>query len=348
MTPEQTPLLTWEALTLKLRVPFRLSYGVTETRRAFWIRLRDDEGWGEAAIPPYYGVSDESMMAFWAGIARRADALPDDPTEITAWIRTDGPAPARCAVDLALHDRLARRAGLPLWQLLGLPRPPVLRTCFTIAIDSPQAMAEQAAAVRQYETLKIKLGSDDDLGRLKAIRAARPDAKLRVDANASWARAEAVRLIGQLEPLGVELIEQPVAKDDIAGMGYVQAHTSIPVVGDEACQSLADVEALAAAGVAGVNLKLQKAGGVGPGVRMARRAKELGMSVMLGCMIETSIGATAMAHLTGLADWVDLDSPLLIANDPFDGMRFDEAGGIHLPERPGIGAYTRPVRFPKT
>jgi L-alanine-DL-glutamate epimerase-like enolase superfamily enzyme len=132
-----------------------------------------------------------------------------------------------------------------------------------------------------------------------------------------------------------------VRKDDIAGLGYVQAHTAIPVVADESCQSLADVEALAAAGVAGVNLKLQKAGGLGPGVAMARRAKELGLRVMLGCMIETSIGATAMAHLLGLADWVDLDSPLLIANDPFDGIQFDEAGGLHLPDRPGIGVLKR-------
>ncbi len=339
------PLLTWEALTLKLRTPFRLSYGVTETRRSFWIRLRDDEGWGEAAIPPYYGVSDEAMIAAWQAVASRSEPLPQDASEIAAWIGSAGPAPARCALDLALHDRLARRAGLPVWQFLGLPQPPVLQTCFTIAIDEPAAMAEQAAAVPQYETLKIKLGSDDDLARLRAIRAARPDVKLRVDANAGWQREEAVRLIAALEPLGIELIEQPVGKDDIEGMGYVQAHTAIPVVGDESCQSLADVEALAAAGVRGVNLKLQKAGGLGPGVAMARRAKELGMQVMLGCMIETSIGATAMAHLMGLADWVDLDSPLLIANDPFDGIRFDERGGVHLPERPGIGAKTRFVRL---
>ncbi len=202
-------------------------------------------------------------------------------------------------------------------------------------------MARQAAAVGQYETLKIKLGSEDDLARLGAIRRARPDARLRVDANAGWEPEEAVAAGPRLEPLGLELIEQPVRKEDIAGMGYVQAHTAIPVVADESCQSLADVEALAAAGVRGINLKLQKAGGLAPGVAMARRGRELGMRVMLGCMIETSIGATAMAHLMGLADWVDLDSPLLIANDPFDGIRYDGRGGIHLPQRAGIGAIAR-------
>jgi L-Ala-D/L-Glu epimerase len=335
------PSLTWTPLTLKLRVPFRLSYGVTETRRSFWIRLARDEGWGEAAIPPYYGVSDEAMIAAWEATASRSAPFPDDPSEIAAWVGSSGPAPARCALDLALHDRLGRRAGLPVWQLLGLPRPPVLATCFTIAIADVEEMAKQAAEVRQYETLKIKLGSDDDFARLKAIREARPDAKLRVDANAGWQPQEAVELLRRLEPLDLELVEQPVPKDDIEGMGYVQSRTSIPVVADESCRSLADVDALAAAGVRGVNLKLQKAGGLGPVVAMARRARELGIRVMLGCMIETSIGATAMAHLAGLADWLDLDSPLLVGNDPFDGIRYDERGGVRLPERPGIGAVLR-------
>jgi len=336
-----SPRLTWQALTLRLRVPFRLSYGVTETRRSFSVRLAGDEGLGEAAIPPYYGVSDESMIALWASLAASDAAFPDDPADIPAWVGQAGPAPARCAVDLALHDRIGRRAGLPLWQLLGLPPPAPLATCFTIAIDEPEEMARQAQAASAYDTLKIKLGSTDDFARLQAIRAARPDAKLRVDANAGWEVDTAIALVRRLEPLGIELIEQPVSKDDIAGMGAVQAATDIPIVGDESCQSLADVEALAAAGVRGINLKLMKAGGLTHGVAMARRSRELGMKLMLGCMIETSVGVTAMAHLSGLADWLDLDGPLLIANDPFDGLRYDAAGVISLPDRPGIGVRAR-------
>ncbi len=340
-----TDTLTWQALTLHLRVPFRLSYGVSETRRSFWLRLPHDEGWGEAAIPPYYGVSDDDMIATWAGAAARREPFPDDLEGIGPWIGAQGPAPARCALDLALHDRIARRARQPLWQMLGLPQPPVLATCFTIAIAEPDEMAHQAAAVAQYDTLKIKLGSGavpgDDLARLAAVRAARPDAKLRIDANAGWSTDEAVTMIERMEPFVLELIEQPVRKDDFAGMGYVQARTSIPVVADESCQSLADVEALAGAGVQGINLKLMKAGGLGPGLRMALYARQLGMRLMLGCMIETSIGVTAMAHLAGLADWLDLDGPLLIANDPFDGLQYDAHGGIHLPDRPGIGVIER-------
>jgi L-alanine-DL-glutamate epimerase-like enolase superfamily enzyme len=336
------PRLSWQALALRLRVPFRLSYGVTETRRAFSVRLADDEGLGEAAIPPYYGVSDESMIALWEALAGCPAPFPDDPGGIPAWVGDAGPAPARCAVDLALHDRIGRRAGLPLWQLLGLPRPAALATCFTIAIDEPDEMARQAVAAGAYATLKIKLGSDDDIARLQAIRAARPDARLRVDANAGWEVDAAIALARKLEPLDVELIEQPVAKEEIRGMGEVQRATAIPVVADESCQSLADVEALAAAGVAGINLKLMKAGGLTNGVKMARRARELGMRVMLGCMIETSVGVTAMAHLSGLAEWLDLDAPLLIANNPFDGIRYDAHGVISMPDRPGIGAVLKP------
>ncbi len=333
---------TWHAQTLHLRNPFKLSYGVSETRRAFWLRLAGDAGWGEAAIPPYYGISDASMIAFWDQASRRSDPLPPAAGEIAGWIGPEGPAPARCALDLALHDRLARQQGLPLWRLLGLPEPCAMPTSFTIAIAEPEVMARLAAEARGYPVLKIKLGSDDDLARLEAVRRARPDVRLRVDANAGWSPEEAVAHVRSFAHLDLELIEQPVAKDDFAGMGYVQAHTPLPVVADESVRTLADVEVLAAAGVAGINLKLQKAGGLAPGLAMLRRARELGLRVMLGCMIETSLGVTAMAHLAGLADWLDLDAPLLISDDPFDGVIYDDGGSLHLPPgRPGIGAVRR-------
>jgi L-alanine-DL-glutamate epimerase-like enolase superfamily enzyme len=335
---------TWQPLTLQLRNPFRLAYGVSETRRSFWLRLAGDEGWGEAAIPPYYGITDEAMIAAWEEAQRawaRRGGLPDDPAEIEAWIGADGPSPARCALDLALHDRIARRRGWPLYRLLSLPRPTALPTSFTIAIAEPDEMARLAVEATRYPILKIKLGSEDDAARLGAVHAARPDARLRVDANAGWSKEEAVIRLRQLQRLDLEMVEQPVAKHDIAGMGYVQAHTDLPVVADESVQTPTDLEALAAAGVRGINLKLQKVGGLGPGVAMLRRAKELGLKVMLGCMIETSLGVTAMAHLTGLADWLDLDAPLLIADDPFDGLGFGDGARVQVPERMGIGVVVR-------
>jgi L-alanine-DL-glutamate epimerase-like enolase superfamily enzyme len=335
--------LTWEPITLHLRNPFGLSYGVTDTRRIFWIRLAEDAGWGEAAIPPYYGVSDADMVAAWQRAAARAEPLPDSAAEIAAWVGSDAPAPARAALDLALHDCAAKQADLPLYRWLDLPAPPPMTTSFTIAIAAPGEMARLAAEAAAYPILKIKLGSDDDVARLAAVRSARPDARLRVDANAGWSADDAVTRIRALARFDLELVEQPTARDDIAGMGRVQAQTELPIVADESVRTLADVEALAAAGVQGINLKLMKVGGLAPALRILRRARDLGLKVMLGCMIESSLGVTAAAHLMGFADWVDLDAPLLVNDDPFDGVRFTAGGVIGLPpgNRPGIGALHR-------
>ena len=333
--------LCWEKIILKLRNPFRLSYGVSETRQAFWLRLPDDEGWGEGTIPPYYGVPDEAMEAVWQAAVDSNRRLPDDPAEIGGWVGSQGPAPARCALDLALYDRIARQRGLPLYQLLGLPKPQPMPTSFTIAIDTPEAMAQMAAENSHMPIIKVKLGSDDDEARLKAIRAARPDALLRVDANAGWTLEEAIRQVQVLEVYDLEMIEQPLPKDQIEAMGEVQKHTRLPLVADESVQTLQDVERLAAAGVRGINLKLMKVGGLTPGLCMLQRARELGLQVMLGCMVETSLGTTAMAHLASLADWLDLDAPLLISNDPFDGVQYSPALDLSLPDRPGIGVHQR-------
>lgn len=334
---KQETRLTWQPITLQLKNPFGVSYGVSQTRQAVWLRLADDAGWGEGTIPPYYGIGLEEMAAFWERAAQRTDPFPDDPAQIAAWVGDDGPAPARCALDLALHDRIGRLRGLPLYELLGLPKPKPLSTSFTIGIAEPETMARQAAEAVDFPIIKVKLGSDDDVTRLTAVRAARPDAELCVDANGGWTPAEAVRLAELWADFGLTFIEQPVPKGDFEGMGYVQARVDVPVVADESVQTMADVERLAAVGVQGVNLKLMKIGGLAPGLKMLNRARDLGMRIMLGCMVETSLGVTAMAHLSGLAEWLDLDAPLLIGNDPFDGVRYNERARISLPERPGIG-----------
>jgi L-alanine-DL-glutamate epimerase-like enolase superfamily enzyme len=330
------PCLRWERITLHLRNPFRLSYGVSEQRDAFWIRLTDDAGWGEGTIPPYYRVDASAMMECWERAARQNLPFPEEFDEIPHWL-PEGPAPARSALELALADRIGKRLRLPLYQLLNLPRPGALTTSFTIAIDTPDAMAKMASEIQNYSVIKLKLGSDDDESRVRAVREARPDAKLRVDANAGWSLDEAIAHLRWLERYNLELIEQPLAKDQHRGLGELQKRTQIPVVADESVQTMEDIEALASAGVRGINLKLMKVGGLTNGLRILKRSRELGMQVMLGCMIETSIGTTAMAHLAGLADWIDLDAPLLISNDPFDGIHYDEHATISLPDRPGIG-----------
>lgn len=340
--PILLPRLTWERITLKLRNPFRLSYGTSEERQAYWLRLENDEGWGEGTIPPYYHVNQSETEKVWQTASQYTLAFPERVEDIGKWVGAAGPAPARCALDLALHDRIGRKTGVPLYKLLGLPKPGVMKSSFTIAIDSPVEMARMVRQFASYAILKIKLGGDgEDLERLAAIRAARPEVKLRIDANAGWKVEDALRMVRELERFDLEMIEQPVAKEDIEGMGTVQAATRIPIVADESVQTMENIEALGRAGVRGINLKLMKTGGLTPAVAMLKRARELDLKVMLGCMIETSIGTTAMAHLAGLADWLDLDAPVLISNDPFEGMTFDESASVSISDRPGIGVILK-------
>ena len=332
--------LSWETITLHLRNPFRLAHGVTDTRQAFWIRLENDEGWGEGTIPPYYRVDPTAMTACWQTAAGKGEPFPDDVESIPGWIPA-GPAPSRSALDLALHDRIAKRRGVPLYQLLKLPKPPNLATAFTIAIDTPEAMAKMAREIPDYKIIKLKLGSEDDESRVRAVREARPDATLYVDANSGWTFDDAVKHLKWLEKYNLELIEQPLGVDQHAAMGELQKRTSLPIVADESVQSLEDIEKLGKAGVRGINLKLMKVGGISPALKILKRARDFGMKVMLGCMMETSVGLTAMTHLAGLGDWLDLDAPLLIKDDPFEGVRYDSSARITVPERPGIGAIRK-------
>jgi L-alanine-DL-glutamate epimerase-like enolase superfamily enzyme len=330
--------LTWEKITLQLRNPFRISYGVSDTRQAFWIRLENDSGWGEGTIPPYYGVKQEEMESFWQQAAESRKSFPEKCEEISDWIGDTGPAPARCGLDLAFHDRIARLHCVPLYRLLGLPYPKPKSSSFTIALDGPKEMAKMASQVGNFPIIKVKLGCDDlDMDRLSKIRAERPDARLWVDANGGWSLDEAMRYLPDLEANKIEMLEQPLHKEDFAGMGKLQSVTKIQIVADESVQTMENIEGLAAAGVTGANIKLMKVGGIAPALRMIRRARQLEMKVMLGCMIETAIGTTAMAHLSGYAEWLDLDASALITNDPFVGMTLDDRCTVQIPQGEGIG-----------
>lgn len=198
-------------------------------------------------------------------------------------------------------------------------------------------MAEIARNEKAYPILKVKLDGKDDEDCIAAIREVRPDAKIRVDVNAAWDLPMAIKMVRQLSVYDLELIEQPLARDQITEMGILQSTTRIPIVADESVQNVEDVHALGLAGVAGINLKLMKTGGILPALEMIQVAQDYNMRIMLGCMLETSLAVTAMAHLSGLADWIDLDAPLLIKNDPFDGLKYDKHLKITIPTQPGIG-----------
>ncbi len=282
------------------------------------------------------------MLNYWQKQSERTDPLPKTLDEIRDWLDPNGPAPARSAIDLALHDYLSRKQGVPLYAALGLTRPEPKTSSFTISVDTPQFMAAEALRVDKFPVIKLKFAGDDqDMERLEAVRAARPEAHLLVDANAGWSLNQAKNYLKILEKFDVELLEQPLGISEFREMGDLQALTSIPIFADESVRTLQDVKALQEAGVRGVNIKLMKVGGLTPALEMIRWAKDKNMKIMLGCMIETSIGLTTMAHLSGFADWLDLDASLLVTNDPFEGMLFDENATIHVPEKPGLGVSLR-------
>ncbi len=234
----------------------------------------------------------------------------------------------------ALHDWVGRRLAVPVWRLLGLERraPP---TSYTLGIDTVEGTRDRARRARGYAVLKVKVGGPEDLDRLAAIREETP-VPLRVDANEGWTLEQARELLPALVELGVELIEQPFpAADHDSFRALRELRDRPPLVVDEGCHDLRDVAAVAGYADA-VNIKLAKAGGIREAVRMVAAARALGLSVMIGCMVESQLAVAPAAQIASLADWVDLDGHLLLAGQPFTGLDFD--GGRVLPaDAPGLG-----------
>jgi L-alanine-DL-glutamate epimerase-like enolase superfamily enzyme len=245
---------------------------------------------------------------------------------------------AKCALDIALHDLAGKVLGIPVHELIGLPAeiPP---TDFTIGIDEPAIVAQRAARAADFPALKIKCGGPRDLETLRAVREVF-GGPIRVDANTGWTRDDAERLLPAIIDLGVELIEQPFPAGAYRDLGWLQERSSIPIVADESAVTQEDLDALVGV-VDGVNVKLAKCGGIAPAKAMLTRARELGFRTFLGCMEETSVGIAGSAAVASLAEWVDLDGCLLLADDPFEGLDLDADHRWRLTDRPGLGLTLR-------
>jgi L-alanine-DL-glutamate epimerase-like enolase superfamily enzyme len=244
-------------------------------------------------------------------------------------------ASAKTAISAALHDLVGRRHGLPLYRWLGLDLARIPPTSFTIGIAEPEEMRRKVEEAAPYPILKIKMGFAGDVEVLERIRAM-TDKPIRVDANEGWTRAEALARLPALEERGVELLEQPVPAADREGLALVSGATAIPVVADESCRTTADLAGLIGV-VDAVNVKLAKTGSIGEAVRLMTAARALHFGVFLGCMVESSLGIAAAAHLAPLADWVDLDGHLLLSDDPFEGLRLEDGRVLPDPDAPGLG-----------
>lgn len=249
--------------------------------------------------------------------------------------RFHGNYAAQAAIDIALLDWVGKKRGIPLYEHFGLDPKDAPITTFSIGIDDPEKTRAKVEEAAQFPVLKIKVGLDTDEATIAAVRAVTKK-PLRVDANEGWkTKEEAVEKINWLEKQGVEMIEQPLAADKIEETRWVRSRVHIPIVADEACLSLAAIPKLAEA-YDGVNVKLDKCGGLAVAYTMLKTARALGMKTMLGCMVSSSVSVTAAAHLSPLVDYADLDGNLLISNDPYSGVKV-VGGKLVLPTGPGLG-----------
>jgi L-alanine-DL-glutamate epimerase-like enolase superfamily enzyme len=249
--------------------------------------------------------------------------------------RIPGEWAAKAAIDIAVMDWAGQKAGLPLYRLFGLDAEDAPITTFSIGIDTPEITRQKVREAEPFPVLKVKVGLEKDEATIEAVRSVTKK-PIRADANEGWkTKEEAVAKINWLEKQGVELIEQPLPAHMLADARWVRSRVHIPVIADEVALRAQDVPKIADA-YDGVNVKLDKTGGILGAYRMIQVARAMGMKVMLGCMISSSVSITAAAHLSPLVDWADLDGNLLIANDPYRGVKVDR-GRLILPQGPGLG-----------
>jgi len=273
------------------------------------------QGRGEATAIYYHGETAEGCAR---AIRDYCDARSGRPLTRES-VHAEVPrGAARNALDCALWDIEARKTGQPVWALAGLAEPQPLMTAFTISVDAPARMEEDArkAVSRGFSLLKCKLTGEGDADRIAAVRNGAPDARLIVDANESWHDADLIAETEKLARLGVEMIEQPVrhgAEGRLAGL-----HPSLPFCADESCQDSRDLPRLG--GFPAINIKLDKAGGLTEALNLARLGEEAGKRLMVGCMLSTSLGIAPAFLLAQRAEWVDLDGALLLERDREGGL----------------------------
>jgi L-Ala-D/L-Glu epimerase len=334
------PQLETEIKRLKLRHTWTTTMSSSDFRDTLHLRYIRDRvtGYGEGA--PIIRYHENAVDAQKAVESVREFLLHADPWHFHTNIaelfqKIDGQFAAKAAIDIACMDWIGKKLGVPLYRYLGLDPKDTPLTTFSIGIDTPEITKQKTREAEDFPILKVKVGLATDEPTIEAVRSVTKK-PLRVDANEGWKdKEEAVRKINWLESQGVEFIEQPMPADMIEETRWVHSRVHIPILADEACPNAAAIPKLAGA-YDGVNVKLDKTGGIQEALRTIAVARAFGMKTMLGCMVSSSVSVTAAAHLSPLVDYADLDGNLLIANDPFAGVRV-EKGKLVLPEGPGLG-----------
>lgn len=332
--------LSFKPNELKLRHAFNLARNSRTTTPDVLVQLEYDGivGYGEASMPPYLGESIESVTKFLGNLDLGQFNDPFRIEEILSYV--DGTAPdnraAKASVDIALHDLLGKIMGQPWYKIWGLSPEKTPNTSFTIGIDKADVVRQKVDEAAPYKVIKVKMGLDNDKELVEIIRS-KTDKPLCVDANQGWTDKEkALDMCHWLKERGCMFVEQPFDKKMIDETAWLRERSPLPIIADEFCQRIPDVMR-AYQVYDGINIKLMKSTGLHEAYKMAVLAKSLGMKLMIGCMTETSCAISAAAQLAPMADWVDLDGNLLIANDSFDGVKVVD-GKITLTDMPGIGA----------
>ena len=301
------------------------------------IEYNGKKGFGEASMPPYLGESHETVMKFLSQVNLSQFKDPFLIEDIVSYL--DGISPgnyaAKASVDIALHDLVGKLVGKPWFRLWGLDPEKTPFTSFTIGIDTPEVVRQKVAEAEPYKILKVKLGLGNDKEMIETIRSV-SDKPICADVNQGWKdRNYALEMANWLKEKNVVFLEQPMPKNMTDDIAWLTQNAPLPVVADEALQTIDDL--LALKGVySAINIKLMKCGGMNAAYKMAQMANEMGMKIMIGCMTETSCAISAAAQLSPLANWADLDGNLLISNDCYDGVTIT-GGKVTLNERPGIG-----------
>lgn len=344
--------LRWETVSLTTTFPFVISRWGYAKHDNVIVTITDDDGRigeGEAAPNRYYDESVDTVIAAFqrfAPLLRQMRPWSLEAIDVTLCNTLPGNASARAAISSALHDLYAKQLGVPVHRLWGLDPTPAPTSSYTIAIADEDGLRQRVAAAASYPILKVKLGTDHDESIIKTIRAAAPDKILRVDANAAWTPKRAVEMALMLRDYRVERIEQPVSAKDLDGLRYVHEHSPLPIVADESCLVATDIPRLASA-CSGINIKLAKCGSLREAIRMIHVARAHDLRVMAGCMIETSLGISAVAQLAPLLDDADFDGAALLRDDPFVGVTIPH-GKVTLTDAPGVGARRRNLHGSQT
>jgi len=306
------------------------------------VRSAGIEGIGEGAPIVRYGESAAQgieIVKGLEGLLAGADLTQYAKVLDRVFARVDGAWATKAAIDIALHDWMGKKLGVPLWKMWGLDKADAPVTTFSIGIDKAEVIRRKVREAAAYPVLKIKVGLANDEEVIEAVRS-ETKKPLRVDANEGWKSVdEAVRKIKWLEKQGVEFIEQPLPAAMLAETGEVRKRVDLPILADECCLHPEDIPRIAPY-FDGINVKVDKAGGLRPAMRMIEMGRALKLKVMCGCMVSSSLAITAAAQLSPLIDYADLDGNLLIRNDPYEGVRVVD-GKLVLPDRPGVGVVAR-------